>query len=153
MGKEFHAEYAVIENLESWMQLIDLVRWSFPGLGTQEELDAYKKTVEKNIKRKSAVCVLHDNVVVGFLLFSAKYNMLCHMGVHPEYRRKKIASKMIEFMLENLDRSKDIFVTTFRKNDNKGIAPRALYKSFGFEEGELCYDMNYPEQKFILRAK
>lgn len=153
MEKEFHAEYATIENLESWMQLIDLVRWNFPGLGTQEELDAYKKTVEKNINRKSAVCVLHDNIVVGFLLFSTKYNMLCHIGVHPDYRRKKIASKMIELMMENIDRGKDIVVTTFRENDNKGTASRALYKSFGFEEGELCYDMNYPEQKFILRSK
>ena len=60
---------------------------------------------------------------------------------------------MIELMLQNLDRSKDIIVTTFREDDEKDSAPRSLYKSFGFEESELCYDMNYPEQKFILRAK
>lgn len=153
MGKEFRAEYATMENLESWMQLIDIVRWNFPGLETQQELDAYKKAVEKNINRKSALCVLDENVVVGFLLFSTKHNMLCHMGVHPDYRRKKLASKMITRMLKNLDRSKDIVVITFRENDDKGVAPRALYKSFGFEEGKLCYDMNYPEQEFVLRAK
>lgn len=151
--KEFHAQLATLENLESWMELVSLLRSNFPGLETQQELDGYRKTVEKNINRKSAVCVLDGGIVVGFLLFSTKENMLCHMGVHPRYRRGKIASKMIEIMLENLDRSRDITVITFREGDDKGTAARALYKSFGFEEGELCFDMNYPEQKFILRAR
>lgn len=142
-----------MDNLESWMQLIELVRWNFPGLGSRKEIEEYRKTVEKNINRKSAICALDNDKVVGFLLFSTKYNMLCHMAVHPDHRRKKIASRMIELMLSNLDRSKDIVVITFRENDEKGNAPRALYKSFGFEADELCYDMNYPEQKFILHAK
>jgi len=51
---------------------------------------------------------------------------------------------MVELMLSNLDRNKDIVVLIFRENDEKGVAPRALYKSLGFEEGELCFDMNYP---------
>lgn len=56
-------------------------------------------------------------------------------------------------MLENLDRDRDIVVETFRKEDEKGTAPRALYKSLGFQEGELTYfEGNYPEQKFILKG-
>ncbi len=39
--------------------------------------------------------------------------------------------------LDKLDRDKDIIVSTFRENDVKGIAPRNLYKKFGFEEDEL----------------
>lgn len=135
------------------MKLIDVVRWNFPGLNTQGELENYKKTVEKNIRRKSAICALDNGKVVGFLLFSTKYNMLCHMAVHPDYREKGLASQMMNLMLNNLDRTKDIVVLTFRENDEKGVAPRALYKRFGFEPGELCYDMDYPEQKFILHAK
>jgi hypothetical protein len=42
-------------------------------------------------------------------------------------------------------------VITFREGDEKGIAPRALYKKLGFEEAEFCNEFNYPEQKFILR--
>lgn len=145
--------YATMRELESWMRLIDIVSWNFPGLSTQEEIDGYRKTVEKNINRKSAICALDGSTVVSFLLFSTKNNMLCHMAVHPDYRRKGIASSMVELMLSSLDRKKDIVVLTFRENDEKGAAPRALYKRFGFEEGELCYDMNYPEQKFVLRAK
>lgn len=54
-------------------------------------------------------------------------------------------------MLHNLDRQKDIYVETFRENDEKGKAPRAFYRAIGFVEGELCcFENGYPEQRFIL---
>ena len=145
--------YANMEQLESWMRLIDVVRWNFPGLASEQELADYRETVIKNIKRGSAICALAGETVVGFLLFSRKYNMLCHMAVHPEYRRGKIATRMIEEMLKQLDPKRDVTVMTFREGDEKGIAPRALYQKLGFVPGDLCYDMDYPEQMFVLHAK
>lgn len=38
---------------------------------------------------------------------------------------------VMEEMFNNLDRTKDISVSTFRGNDEKGVAPRALYKKLG----------------------
>ena len=38
--------------------------------------------------------------------------------------------------LAEFDRSREITVSTFREDDEKGVAPRALYKKYGFEEGE-----------------
>jgi len=52
--------------------------------------------------------------------------------------------------LSNLDRTKNITVSTFREGDTKGIAPRALYKKFGFVEGELIEEFGYSNQRFIL---
>jgi len=43
-------------------------------------------------------------------------------------------------------------VTTFRDNDKKGIAPRALYKQFGFVEEKLLIENDYPVQRFVLRG-
>ncbi|WP_102378348.1 GNAT family N-acetyltransferase [Raoultibacter timonensis] len=153
MDASIEVGFATLDDLGSWMDLIDLVQWNFPGLETPEKVDGYRMTTIKNIKRGSAVCARDQGAVVGLLLFSTKYNMLCHMAVHPDYRRKGIATRMIELMLEHLDRSKDVVVLTFREEDEKGEAPRALYRNLGFEEGELCVDQDYPEQKFILRAK
>ena len=47
---------------------------------------------------------------------------------------------------------KDITVATFRENDVKGIAPRKLYKKFGFKEDELIEEFGYPNQRFVLHA-
>lgn len=148
---DIEIKFATLENLASWMSLIEIVRWNFPGLETEELLTEYKNTVIKNMNRKSAICAMDGNIVVGIVLFSCKYNMLCCMAVHPEYRRRHIATKMVSEMLTKLDRSKNIIVDTFREDDPKGEAPRAFYKMLGFEEGELAMIMNYPEQRFVLK--
>jgi hypothetical protein len=57
---------------------------------------------------------------------------------------------MIEKMLTLLPRDVDICVTTFRAGDEKGAAPRLLYRKFGFTEGELLEEFSYPVQRFIL---
>lgn len=43
-------------------------------------------------------------------------------------------------------------MSTFREDDIKGIAPRSLYKKFGFEEDELIEEFGYPNQRFVLHA-
>lgn len=76
--------------------------------------------------------------------------MLCSMGVHSDYRRIEIANKLIEKMLTCLSKDSETTIITFRTEDEKSIAPRALYKIFGFVESELCYKFDYLHQKFIL---
>ncbi|MHC1755677.1 MAG: GNAT family N-acetyltransferase [Methanosarcina sp.] len=143
--------FAEMNDLNSWMELVKLVSWNFPGLETKELIQGYKgNTLVKNIKRKSAICAKDGERVVGVLLFSIKYNMLGCMAVHPDYRRSGIASELIQLMLNNLDKERDAVVTTFREGDEKGIAPRTLYKKLGFVEDELCEEFGYPQQKFIF---
>jgi ribosomal protein S18 acetylase RimI-like enzyme len=142
--------FAAHVHLKSWMDLVDLVRWNFPGLETQELLDGYRETVIKNINQRSAICAIQDGVVVGVLLFSIKHSMLSCMAVHPEFRRMGIATGMIKLMLEQMPADRDIVVTTYRENDEKGIAPRALYRKLSFVEAELTSEFNYPLQKFVL---
>ncbi len=57
---------------------------------------------------------------------------------------------LLEVALEQLDRTKEITVSTFREEDEKGVAPRTLYKKFGFVEDELIEEFGYPNQKFVL---
>lgn len=150
--KKIKIGFAEPENLMSWMSLAEVVRDHFPGLETEELLEDYKNTVIKNINRKSAVCALDGNMVVGILLYSTKHNILSCMAVHPDYRRQGIATKMVEWMLPNMNQDADITVETFRAEDEKGTAPRAFYQSLGFEPGELCMSQGYPCQIFVRRA-
>ena len=100
-----------------------------------------------------ALCVKDGDKVIGVLLLSKKHNMICCLAVDPAYRRNGIASALLEKALLELDRSRDITVTTFRENDEKGVAPRGLYKRFGFTEGKLLVEFGYPVQEFVLRGK
>lgn len=79
--------------------------------------------------------------------------MICCLAVDPAYRKRGIASLLLREAIDKLDRDKDITVSTFRENDVKGIAPRKLYKKFGFEEGKLIEEFGYPNQRFVLHAE
>ena len=145
-------EYGTSLDIESWMELVQSVSWNFPGLETEAAIEDHRKTVLRFMSEKRALCVKDDENVVGVLLLSKKHNMICCLAVAPEYRRKGIASSLLEKALSELDRSKDITVTTFRDNDEKGIAPRGLYKQYGFTEENLMVENDFPVQRFVLRG-
>ena len=145
-------EYGTSLDIESWMELVQSVSWNFPGLETEASIEDYRRTVLRFMSENRALCVKEADEVVGVLLISKKHNMICCLGVAPEHRRNGIASALLEKALSELDRSRDIAVTTFRETDEKGIAPRALYKSFGFSEEKLLVEYGYPLQEFVLRG-
>ena len=146
-------EYGVLRDIGSWMELVKQIRWNFPGLETQRALEDHQQTVVRFMRECRALCVKNGDKVIGVLLLSKKHNMICCLGVAPEHRRNGIASALLEKVLLELDRSRDITVTTFRETDEKGIAPRKLYKRFGFSEGKLLVEYGYPLQEFVLRGK
>ena len=148
--KEMEAIFGESSYIDSWMQLVRKVSWNFPGLETEENLEEHKQTVLKFMNKLQAVCVKDSEIIVGVLLFSRNRNMICCLAVDPEYRQQGLASILLRKALAELDRSREITVSTFRENDEKGIAPRALYKKFGFQEGEMTEEFGYPNQVFVL---
>ena len=147
-----NVEYGTSMDIESWMDLVKLVSWNFPGLETEADIENHRKTVLRFMDENRALCVKETDKVVGVLLISKKHNMICCLAVAPEYRRNGIASLLLKKALSELDRFRDITVTTFRDNDEKGIAARALYKRFGFAEEKLMVENDYPVQRFVLRG-
>lgn len=145
--------YGVHDDIDSWKNLVCKVRPIFPGLETDEKINDHIQEVLKFMDVKRALCVKINNDIAGVLLFSLKRNMICCLAVSPEHRRKGVASALLSAALEQLDKSRDITVTTFREGDKNGSAPRALYKKFGFKEDKLVEEFGYPNQLFILRSR
>ena len=140
----------VPEDIEKWMSLVTQVRWNFPGLETQEKLNEHRATVLKFMGKRQAICVKDENKIAGVMLFSRGHNMICCLAVAPEYRRRGVASMLMDEAVANLDRAKEISVSTFRADDEKGLAPRALYEKYGFVADELIEEFDYPNQKYVL---
>ena len=138
-------------DLDQWMNLVRRVSRDFPGLETERDLEEHRQTVLRFMEKRQALCVKSDDRIQGVLLFSRNRNMICCLAVSPESRRKGIASRLLETALGELDRNRDITVSTFREGDEKGTAPRSLYRKFGFAEGGLTEEIGYPNQVFILQ--
>lgn len=153
MSGKYTMQFAELQDIDSWMEMIEIVKDNFPGLETKEQMESYKQTVIKNMNRDTAICVKYGNKIVGILIFSYNAKCISCMAVHPKHRRKGIATTMIEKMLSLFPKDIDIWVTTFREEDEKGVEPRPLYKKFGFVQDELVEEFNYPHQKFVLHRK
>lgn len=136
---------AVLEDIPDWLELVSGVSEDFPGLDMEE----YAKTLAENIDRRTALCAKADGETAGVLLFSPEERMLSFLAVKPGFRRRGAASALIGEMLRLMPEG-DISVTTYREDDPKGYAPRALYRKLGFEPEELLTEFDYPVQRFVL---
>lgn len=146
MEHPYVLQLAASEDVDNWMDMAHIVKDNFPGFDPEE----YKKILEKNVVRQTALCVKYHDQIVGVLLFSIHGKCLSCMAVHPLHRKKGIGSALVEKMISMFPKDMDIWVSTFREEDKLGDAPRALYKKFGFVEDELTIEFGYPNQKFIL---
>lgn len=138
-------ELACKQDIESWMELLELVKDNFPGL----DKEAYKKGLQVSILEKEALVAKKDDMVVGALAFSTDSKELVYLAVHPEYRRMGIAQNLVKKMVSLFPTGTQISVTTYREGDLHGIAARKLYLNLGFEGGELLTVFEYPCQRMI----
>ena len=139
------------QDIDNWMNLVEKVKDSFPGLETKEDLNEHRNTVLDFMNRNSAICAKEKGEIVGVLLFSNANNEICFLAVAAECRRQHIAENMLSYMFAKMDSSKDISVTTYRDGVPEGIAARAFYKRMGFVEGKLAEEFGSPVQEFVLR--
>ena len=79
-----------VQDIESWMELVQQVRWNFHGLETELALEDHRKTVLRFMGENRALCVKNEEKVIGVLLFSKKHNMICCLAVAPEYRKTEL---------------------------------------------------------------
>jgi len=145
--------FGIPSDIPAWMGLVRRVAWNFPGLETEESLKEHEETVLRFMGKRQAICVKEAGEIIGVLLFSRGHNMICCLAVSPEQRRQGVASRLLDKALSELDRTRPITVSTFREGDEKGVAPRALYRKYGFREAELTFEFGYPNQVFVLEGE
>lgn len=144
-------EFGREPDIEMWMNLVNKVKSSFPGLETKAALDEHRQTVLKFMRASSAICAKTEDQIVGVLLFSRDEPMLCFLAVDEQYRRQHIAERMVQHMLSCMNPEKEVIVTTYREGVPEGIAARAFYKRLGVVEGDLTEEFGAPVQEFVLK--
>ena len=137
--------------IDEWMGLVRRVRDNFPGLETEEALEAHRETVLAFMDENAAIRAKSGGRMVGILLFARAEQMLCFLAVDPACRRQHIAEQMVTYMLTFLDPQKEVVVTTYREGATEGAADRAFYKRMGFAEGRLTEEFGSPVQEFVLK--
>ena len=106
-----------------------------PTMDTDPEFINY---TQRKIKQKEAFIAVDEqnNNFFGFIGFSRNFNRITWFGVLEKYRNKGIGSQLLKKALNELDKTKEITVETYRENYIQGQSARKLYKKFGFIETE-----------------
>jgi ribosomal protein S18 acetylase RimI-like enzyme len=87
-------EFAQNNDIDGWMELLELVKDNFPGLDMKE----YEKGLSTRILEKGALAAKENGILIGALLFSRKSGELEFLAVHPQYRRLGTATELICYM-------------------------------------------------------
>lgn len=138
--------FATEDDIPVWMDLVRLVIDGFPHL--QE--DEYILKLSGYIKNKQALVTKDNHIAVGIMLFSYETGSIDFMGTHPLYHKKGIAKALLDKVMCELIREKELIITTYRKGDKADTGHRKFIQELGFAEGELLTEFGYPTQRFIL---
>ena len=137
---------ATEEDIETCMKLAELIRESFPGYESQE----FQQVLTESIFRKEVWIYRCAGSVVAMLIYGQEEKELKYLAVHPQYRRKGLAGRLVETMAAQFEVGSRITVVTYRKEDGKGEAARVFYHSLGFQDAEEVMEFDYPCQRLQL---
>lgn len=142
---ENQIRFATLKDLETWMNLVELVIDGFPNLPNTDYLNNLKQAIVS----QQALILLENNIAIGTMIFSYEHSSIDFFGIHPQYRYQNIEQAFLN-IIKNILTNNNITITTFRKNDKADLGQRETLKQLGFVEAELLYEFGYPTQKFIL---
>lgn len=139
--------YVINSDINQILSMLDMVKDDFAGYKENEFLEA----VYKAINNDEAILEEDEGKIAGLLMCSKNEKELTFLAVHPEYRKKGVARRLIRNMTEWFTSGDIITVTTFQDSDPKGIPARACYHACGFVDDKKLTVFDYPCQKLILR--
>lgn len=138
--------YAVKSDESQILSMMELVKDDFAGYKEKEFLEA----VHNAVCNEEAIVETEDGRITGLLMCSKKEKELTFLAVHPKYRKRGVAKRLISEMSRWFTAGDIIEVITFQDGDPKGIPARACYHACGFTDDEKLTVFDYPCQKLIL---
>lgn len=128
------------------MELVRLVIDGFPHLDEEQ----YIETLRDKIHSSQAVILKDGETAIGIMMFSYRTGSIEFMGTHPLYRQMGVPEALLNQVMGELIKGKEISITTFREGDKADIGHRREIIGLGFAEAELLVEYGYPTQRFVL---
>ena len=126
--------------------MLDMENLSFPSPSSRREMES------ELVNEVSRFFVArHDGVICGYIIFWLVLDEvhLISIAVHPEYRRRKIASKLFQFMLDCVKPGPKSVYLEVRPSNEDALD---FYRKMGFEETGLR-EKYYPDGEDAVLMK
>lgn len=146
---EKEIQFASMEDIPKWIELVRLVVDGFPCLDEKQ----YVEQLKDCIKKKQALILKDKDIAIGIMGITIATGSIDFLGIHPQYRKQGITQAFLKKAISLLITSDEISVTTFREGDKADTGYRNIFKNFGFAEAELLVEFGYPTQRFVLQKE
>lgn len=144
--QQWRVEFACEADIPCWMELVRLVIDGFPHLDEEQ----YIETLRDKIHSSQALILKDGETAIGIMMFSYRTGSIEFMGTHPLYRQMGVPEALLNQVMGELIKGKEISITTFREGDKADIGHRREIIGLGFAEAELLVEYGYPTQRFVL---
>ena len=146
---EKEIQFASMEDIPKWIELVRLVVDGFPCLDEKQ----YVEQLKDCIKKKQALILKDKDIAIGIMGITIATGSIDFLGIHPQYRKQGITQAFLKKAISLLITSDEISVTTFREGDKADTGYRNIFKNLGFAEAELLVEFGYPTQRFVLQKE
>ncbi len=146
---EKEIQFASMEDIPKWIELVRLVVDGFPCLDEKQYVEQLKDCIQK----KQALILKDKDIAIGIMGITIATGSIDFLGIHPQYRKQGITQAFLKKAISLLITSDEISVTTFREGDKADTGYRNIFKNFGFAEAELLVEFGYPTQRFVLQKE
>jgi ribosomal protein S18 acetylase RimI-like enzyme len=136
-------EIASKEIIPAWENLAREVESLFEGrMAGQKDFRAF---MARRIAQHEAF-IVRDNKksgkLLGLIAISHKNNTISWFAVSEKHRNEGIGEMLLAYAVNDLDKTREISVITFRENQEKGLPARKLYQKFGFKDDKKDFVYN-----------
>ena len=142
-------QFASMEDIPKWIELVRLVVDGFPCLEEKHYMEQLKDCIQK----KQALILKDNDIAIGIMGITIATGSIDFLGIHPQYRKQGITQAFLKKAISLLITSDEISVTTFREGDKADTGYRNIFKNLGFAEAELLVEFGYPTQRFVLQKE
>lgn len=146
---EKEIQFASMEDIPKWIELVRLVVDGFPCLDEKQYVEQLKDCIQK----KQALILKDKDIAIGIMGITIATGSIDFLGIHPQYRKQGITQAFLKKAISLLITSDEISVTTFREGDKADTGYRNIFKNLGFAEAELLVEFGYPTQRFVLQKE
>ena len=146
---EKEIQFASMEDIPKWIELVRLVVDGFPCLDEKQYVEQLKDCIQK----KQTLSLKDKDIAIGIMGITIATGSIDFLGIHPQYRKQGITQAFLKKAISLLITSDEISVTTFREGDKADTGYRNIFKNLGFAEAELLVEFGYPTQRFVLQKE
>lgn len=129
-------EVSTLEDFPQWLRLAKEVE---PLFGPMVEDAGFREGLRQAILDGNAFCIRtvadeNEQVLQGGIIISREANDILWFAVEEKSRGQGIGEVLLKEVIEYLDQSRPITVTTFDGSVEAGFPARRLYQMFGFSD-------------------